>query len=59
MQPRRKAVVQLLGGIALIVAGVILTVMKMGPFPLALVFPGIPLFFLGLASLKIPENRTP
>ncbi|WAC20241.1 hypothetical protein OVA24_02455 [Luteolibacter sp. SL250] len=56
MQPRRKAVVHLLGGIALIVAGVILTVMKMGPFPLALVFPGIPLFFLGLASLKTPQN---
>jgi len=59
MQPRRKAVVQLLGGSALIVAGVIQTLVKMGPFPLMLVFPGIPLFFAGLASLKIPENRTP
>jgi hypothetical protein len=59
MQPRRKAVVQLLAGSALVVAGVVLTLMKIGPFPLMLVFPGIPLFFAGLASLKTPENRTP
>jgi hypothetical protein len=56
---RKKALIQLIGGSTLIVVGVSLTAMGMGAVCLMMIFPGIPMFFAGLASLKTPANRTP
>jgi len=56
---RKKAIFQLISGSALIFVGVSLAIMDRGAVPFMLVFPGIPLFFVGLASLRNPANRTP